>query len=538
MHTHHKHKILLGAGFLALGLVLSGCVHVKDDGPAAVSSQTGTKVEQAAGSTESKVQEYTDRAKEALSELKALLEEEAAKQSSIDARDLLHRLAGIGVALAQDQETDIAQQVQELLDEITLNSELALEALEGASDVDELSDLLDEVQETQELVVDELEAVAELIGDDTDLADVVSDIAVTIEETEVTIEDVDDAISEVELALEEGETSVVAVEFDTTVDLLREAGEPIITGFNREVIHERRLNKAQERINRAREELISNGVSVEEADAIAQEMRAKLDDARGLGTANFGQARTLAREQLREARKVEHDAKKKLTEEEVHNRLAKAKEHVAAIQAAGGAVDADTIARVESALASGKGFEAQRALRKIEHDSRTAIRSDERKARSSERREEFREVVNAKRDERAGRIDKAEFERRVKDSSEEQRTKLRIETEKRKQAAREGDVRPDRIRTATELRSARTQDEQRKTARERTVDRAREKADEVRLEREVKRVERKDTVQDKKETIRDNVQEKKEETLERVQDKKEDVRETVRDRVQDRRTDR
>ncbi len=502
MHTT-KRSLMFAGMLLACTLVLSGCgsKKVPSANESAVTPGQGTAVEEVTGSTQEQVQTYTQQAQEALSELKAKLEQQQAEGQSA-----LQRLFGIHVAHAQDEDAlddTLAEEIEELLDEIQLNTDLALEAAEAETDADELQELLDEIQDVQEQIVEELEDAATELSDDEDLADVVDTIGTVVEDTEASIENVDTTLSEVELALEAGQTVIDEVSFETTVDVLKDAGEPVQTGFNRAVLHQRRVERAKKKVEDTRARLIEQGLSEEEVDQAMQDIRDRIEEA---AQSDNKEARKLINAQFRELAVVKKAVQDKPTEEQIQSRLAKAQEQIEAIQAAGGNVPQEVLDRLASVSAGDSLVEAAKLVKKIEHDVRTNIRQDERKARIEERREAFQDIVEAKKSELDGDLSPDQFKQRILQVATEQRANVLEFAQERRQAIEQGDVSLDRVIPKEKLQEVRVKVEARKEQVENIIEKARDKAEEVREERKA-RIEERVEIKNQNQEIKEETQE-------------------------------
>ena len=120
------------------------------------------------------------------------------------------------VEKAHAQGDDSASTVDELLAEIELYTDLAVEAAEDAADTspaDEVEELLEDIRESQDETLDVLEE----LSDDID-SDILGEVADTVSES---ADSVEAALEEVEEVLESGDVNVSDLEIETVVEIGR-----------------------------------------------------------------------------------------------------------------------------------------------------------------------------------------------------------------------------------------------------------------------------------------------------------------------------
>ncbi|MFH1546239.1 MAG: hypothetical protein ABIE14_02595 [Patescibacteria group bacterium] len=226
--------------------------------------QSEMEIETVDGTPAEKVEIYTEKAKEAQIELQLLLESNSPE--TLEGTSFLEKF--IPTAFAEDSTTE--EQMEQLLAEIQIYTELAAEAATESSDPEEIVELLEEVQETQ---VGTTEIIEEAILEaDEEITEILTEAA---EEAAESTEEVEDAVAEAEVAVASGEKEV-NIEIETDVEnfifdgsrkiKLREMMNPVIRA-------EKKVRRLEITAEKVEEKLTAGEINGEEAAKILEKIQ-------------------------------------------------------------------------------------------------------------------------------------------------------------------------------------------------------------------------------------------------------------------------
>lgn len=510
-----KLKLIVASG---IAVLLTGCLGFGADSddaadtPAVIDDtaiEAVTEIETVSGTPAEQVEDYTEKAREAQIKLQLLLEKQEAEAAGEQSSFLHFQLVPTAFAAEEGDEDEVteADEVADLLAEIEIYTELALEAATAETDPEVVAELLEVVQETQTETVELIEEASSDASDE--VAEILNDVAEEISES---ITEVDEAAAEVAAAIDSGATEVV-IDVETDVeDFLAEGARKISIREHRnpKARAERKLRRAERELERVRERLVTDGVPATEAAAALAEFQTRVAEAAGfIENGEFGQAIAAARASKRGVKKIQNT---------LHRvRDAKARfDELKELADSGDAVAAERLEKITPLIREGKLHEVLAERREVnrEFHEQAKVKRAEFKADRKEAREEFLEF---KRDEATGEIAPEEFREKKEAFFKFQRDL------KNERNAAEREIRAERLEKLGELKGLSTEAIEAKKAE--LAERAVERRQAISEKQKALHEERRQKIQEKREEVRENIEEKREETQANREEKREDVRE-------------
>jgi len=331
-------------------------------------------IETSQGSTEEKVDDYSQKIKEELIELESLLEKKKQQDKNKKTSFLDFFITKVNATEEEDDEiTD--EDIQLKIEEIVALSELQLEAIEEETNPEFVTDILEETIADQELISDVLNDVSEY--NDIDVTDSLNILNENIIQTE-------EVIVDTEIAITEG-LETIEIDFDTNVENILDAGLKLNPKTIKTEKHKINLEKKKELLNNSLAKWQEDGFSDEEIENKKAEIMNLINSAQGyLDTQNIESFHETMRQINKNlAPKINKEKAKKKAELQLE-KLQMEEE-----------ISEEQLKEVQALLAEGKSFAALTKTKNIGKNFVNTRRNNQKRARLQTVNDEFKPLKKA-----------------------------------------------------------------------------------------------------------------------------------------------